>query len=120
MKHLKSTKQCENCPWLKDSDPFSIPNYSIENHATLRNTITDNVPVPKQIEQMANEEPFRAMSCHAHSDTYCLGWVHNQIGTQGNNIRLRMELTMCDNANEIELAGEQHLTFDDTFPPQSL
>lgn len=113
---LRSTTQCSNCPWLKHSDPFSIQNnYSIEKHLKLKETITDDIPVMEQLKKLHTKEPFKIMACHKYHDTHCLGWIYNQIGTQGNNIRLRMQMSLCSNANKIKLAGEQHLTFEETL-----
>lgn len=33
---LKRTKQCQNCPWKVDVDPYEIPNgYDVEKHMVV-------------------------------------------------------------------------------------
>ena len=115
---LKSTKQCQHCPWKKTSDPYDIPNgYSVEKHKKLRKTIADNIPVEEQLADMVNNKPLIIMTCHNYNDSHCIGWIHNQNG-RGNNIRLRMQMELCENADQIQLDGEQHETFEDTIPKE--
>lgn len=33
------TRQCAKCPWRKDSDPYTIPGYSLDQHEALAGTI---------------------------------------------------------------------------------
>lgn len=109
---LSHTKQCSNCPFRKDCDPYSIPNYTLENHLKLlENCNFDDISVEEQLAQMGNG--IKIMSCHYHSESYCIGWIHNQLK---NNIPLRMHLLDCENALDIAIEGEQHENFIDTLP----
>lgn len=107
---LKRTKQCAKCPWRKTTDPHQIPNgYCEEKHRALANTIA----VPGSL-----QDSGRAMACHESpigEEAHCVGWLVNQLGP-GNNIPLRLRMMSCENADEIELAGEQHARFEDTLP----
>jgi hypothetical protein len=105
---LKRTQQCRACPWRVATDPArDIPNgYGIEKHRALASTIAtpgswvDNPHV---------------MACHETEDSYCVGWLVNQLG-DGNNIPLRIRMRDCENAGNIRLRGGQHGTFEDTLP----
>lgn len=113
---LEKTEQCKTCPFKKHSNPFDILNgYSIERHESLRQTITDDIPVEQQLEDLHKGEPLIIMACHHYHSAHCIGWLYNQIN-RGNNIRLRMQLMTCKNADQIRLDGEQHETFEDTIP----
>ncbi len=109
---LTRTKQCSNCPWKVDSDPFSIDGYNPEKHANLACSIAKPCATnytPKEIHIMA---------CH-HSEPsdeqYCIGWLHNQLGT-GNNIALRLRMRNCENIGDMQVYGEQHQSFEQTLP----
>ena|SRR5690349_22860722 len=107
---LKRTKQCAKCPWRKDVDPRDIPNgYSEEKHCALEGTIARD-PLESLFSPV-----MRIMACHETHDAHCIGWLVNQIGP-GNNIGLRIKMTSCENARKIQLVGEQHETFEETFP----
>lgn len=110
---LKRTKQCAKCPWRVDIDPFDIPDgYSVELHRALQETIAD----PDSLSLSCG----KAMSCHEHhsdEQVFCVGWLWNQLGV-GNNIALRMQMIHCENADMIEVVGEQHKHFRDTLPTE--
>ena len=55
------------------------------------------------------------MACHETNDAHCIGWLVNQLGV-GNNIGIRLEIMNCENADKIQVIGEQHDTFLDTLP----
>lgn len=112
---LKRTTQCEKCPWRKDVDPTQIPRgYDTEKHRNLKQTIATE-SVLNQVYAHLSEKPLHMMACHEEHDAHCIGWLTNQIGP-GNNIGLRLHMRSCENWYEIELAGEQHETFEDTLP----
>ncbi len=106
---LKRTKQCALCPWRTDVDPHDIPNgYCEIKHKALASTIA----IPGDLSY------DKAMACHGSNSEdrmHCIGWLSNQIGA-GNNIGLRRHLMNCENADQIELVGEQHETLEDTLP----
>jgi len=108
---LNRTKQCQNCPWKVDTDPYEIPHgYDVEKHRALSCTIARNGDL--------RGSNGRAMACH-HSEVgkeeHCIGWLVNQLGV-GNNIGLRLQMMHCENAKDIEVYGEQHERFEDTLP----
>ena len=107
---LKRTKQCEKCPWKVGVDPHTIPNgYSEELHENLRDTIATDTSINNEV---------KVMACHLSKkdhEMHCIGWLVNQIGV-GNNIPMRISLLTCTNADQIEVYGEQHPTFEDTLP----
>lgn len=108
---LKQTKQCQNCPWREDSDPYAISGYSLGMHQDLESTIAE----PGAI-NLGQE--LKAMACHNSTEEkqfHCIGWLVNQLG-DGNNIGLRVQMRNCTNAREIEVFGEQHQRFEDTLP----
>lgn len=108
---LKRTAQCAKCPWRVDVDPYDIPNgYTEEQHRALARTIAK----PAVLSQLEETE-FHVMACHETRDAHCIGWVVNQVGP-GNNIRLRLQMRNCANADAIRLRGEQHRCFEDTLP----
>lgn len=108
---LKRTKQCAKCPWRKDVDPRDIPNgYCETKHAGLKSTIAK----PGDLSFLVSPE-MRVMACHEDHDSHCIGWLVNQTG-DGNNIGLRIKMLACENRSKIQLAGEQHETFEDTLP----
>lgn len=107
---LERTEQCEKCPWRVATDPHKIPNgYSVEKHAALKSTIAESDPVGQLM-----QPTLRAMACHETHNSYCLGWLMNQLGP-GNNIALRIEMMRCENVREVVLRGEQHAHFRDTL-----
>lgn len=106
---LKRTRQCDKCPWKVTTDPHDIHGYSEELHKGLARTIAE----PGSLRGNGV-----AMACHEHKpgeEVYCIGWLVHQIGP-GNNIPLRMKIMACENADAIQLDGEQHETFEDTLP----
>lgn len=108
-KTLSRTKQCQTCPWKKDADPYQIPNYNLELHKGLSKTIA------KDLSYTGNHH---VMSCHYSTEKikeYCIGWLDNQLGA-GNNIMMRLEIRNYDNADQIEVFGDQHESFEDTLP----
>ncbi len=108
---LKQTHQCAKCPWRKDVDPHDIPNgYCETKHKALSKTIAK----PGDIASMFNRE-VHVMACHETHDTYCVGWLVNQLGP-GNNIGLRMQMRNYRNVGKLTVHGEQHETFEDTLP----
>jgi hypothetical protein len=108
---LKRTKQCKKCPWKVSVNPNDIPNgYDIDKHKALKSTIADrDNPLSSITEQVRN------MACHESHDSHCVGWLHNQLG-EGNNIGLRINMRNCENIHKLEILGEQHEYFEDTFP----
>ena len=112
---LKRTKQCAKCPWQTCVNPNDIPNgYDIKKHENLRGTIADrNNP----LSSLGNNE-LRIMACHETKDAHCVGWLNNQLG-EGNNIGLRLSMRHYENADKIEVLGEQHDRFEDTLPKTS-
>ena len=108
---LTRTKQCKLCPWKKDVNPRDIPNgYCETKHKNLKNTIAQDASL--------RPGSMHVMSCHHSSgndNMYCIGWLVNQLGP-GNNIGLRIKMLNCENAQDIELTGEQHERFEDTLP----
>ena len=110
---LNQTKQCETCPWRVDSKVINIPNYCPELHQDLQQTITDDKDTIEQL----YDDTLRIMLCHwskENNPSYCVGWLHNQLGT-GNNIQLRIKFMTCENGDELEVIGEQVKSFKDTF-----
>ena len=108
---LQKTKQCKNCPWRVDSDPYAIPGYSPEMHQDLDSTIAEQGAI-----NFGRE--IRAMACHDSPDNqqyHCIGWLDNQLGI-GNNIGLRLMMSKCENAHEIKVFGDQYERFEDTLP----
>jgi hypothetical protein len=104
-------RQCKKCPWLVTTNPFDIPNgYDPELHAALACTIA------KPGELGAN--PVRVFACHESKggqEMPCVGWLHNQLNA-GNNIRLRIAVTLGAVDPTYTLLGEQHERFEDTLP----
>lgn len=104
--------QCKTCPWRKDSRCSDIPNYDIELHKSLRETIAVNDGNLSKINQQ-----MKIMACHYSDDKnniHCAGWLHNQLGV-GNNIQLRVSMMRNKNISEIVIDGEQVDNFEDTF-----
>jgi len=109
MKKTKLTKekQCAKCPWKKSTNPYDIPNgYSLIEHRKLQCTIANGPSLNK----------VRVMACHESEigeETHCLGWLSNQLGP-GNNIGLRIKMFNYD-LSGVQLNGEQHTNFEDTY-----
>ncbi len=107
---LKQTKQCKTCPWKLSTTVADIPNYSVETHEDLRDTIADETGNAARIEEKA----ITTMTCHKSIKSMCVGWLHNQLGL-GGNIPLRIQMMFYSNVREIEIYGEQKDTFEETF-----
>ncbi len=107
---LKQTKQCKTCPWKLSATVADIPNYSVETHEDLWDTIADETGNASQIQ----EKTIPTMTCHKSIKSMCVGWLHNQLG-KGSNIPLRIQMMYYSNVKEIEIDGEQKDTFDETF-----
>jgi Family of unknown function (DUF6283) len=109
---LKQPKQCRNCPWRKESDITTIPNYSEEQHEALASTIADSEGEDNPL------APIEMMACHNSTgtgeDIPCVGWMCNQLDR--NNIGLRLMMLGCDNAGQLETLGQQFATLSDTLP----
>ncbi|WP_416350964.1 DUF6283 family protein [Rivularia sp. UHCC 0363] len=88
---LPRTQQCAKCPWKLTTDPRKIPDgYSKDLHKKLKSTIAEPGSVCRLVQ---------AMACHESSvgaEEYCIGWLHNQLGT-GNNIAMRLHMMSCSN-----------------------
>ncbi|NES93296.1 hypothetical protein [Okeania sp. SIO2B9] len=97
---LSQTKQCSNCPWLQNSNPYQINGYCREDHIKLESTILSDVSPENQVLAMLEGDDFQAMLCH-HSkkdeNNYCIGWLHNQL--ENNNIRLRGRMAELNSDN---------------------
>ena len=109
---LKQTKQCKTCPWKLSTTVADIPNYSVENHESLRATIADETGNLDKIQ--CKKLKLGVMTCHKSIKSPCVGWLDNQLST-GNNIPLRIQMMYYSNAKEIEVDGEQKNSFDETF-----
>lgn len=106
--------QCKSCPWRVGCVPDKdIPNYRVELHEGLRDTIKEgleSIPIGCQ----------RVMACHysrPDDEFACAGWLHNQLGV-GNNIGVRLGV-MSGRLPVPEVDGEQHERFEDTLPSQA-
>lgn len=89
----------------------NIPNYNLEYHQSLANTIAGDDGNLSKV-----NEPLKAMACHYSTDKknlYCAGWLHNQLGV-GNNIQLRLSMRSND-ISDVVVDGEQVDNFDQTF-----
>ncbi|MGB8688917.1 MAG: hypothetical protein WCD53_16485 [Microcoleus sp.] len=109
---LNQTKQCKSCPWKLSATVADIPNYNVDRHEKLIDTIADETGNLSKIGQ-----PIKIMACHYSYDDNeyeCIGWFYNQLGS-GNHIPLRILMLSCSNLNEIQVDGEQKDTFDETF-----
>jgi hypothetical protein len=114
---LKRLRQCEHCPWRKATNPHDIPNgYTEERHRNLKETIAAD-PMASLAAYLEGRE-MKIMACHEMQDTHCVGWLNHQLGP-GNNVQLRLHMRGCTNAKAIRLRGPQHLTFEDTLPPDA-
>ena len=114
---LKRTVQCAKCPWKKSTNPHDIPNgYRLEKHKNLVGTIAGEFDPfePGILDKLAGGD-LRVMGCHEEHDAECIGWLQNQRGP-GNNIKLRIALINCLNADKIQTVGPQHEKFEDTVP----
>lgn len=107
--NLNQTKQCANCPWKVGASLPNIPGYDRTLHRQLALTIVDDgIYDPSR--------PVRFMGCHNSTegnDLECIGWLNNQ--RKANNLGLRLMMMRCRNVKEIEVIGEQHLTFEETL-----
>lgn len=110
---LSHPTQCKTCPWLKGSKLLDIPNYSEHQHRTLQCTIADGTA---NVMDLYRDDMY-IMSCHYSTESEpreCIGWLINQL-CAGNNIQLRFYMTGCENTRDIQLAGEQKSSFEETF-----
>jgi hypothetical protein len=62
-------------------------------------------------------DAIRAMACHETEDAHCIGWLVQQCGP-GNNLALRLQIMRCENADQVQVFGLQHESFEDTLPTQ--
>lgn len=112
---LARVKQCAKCPWKVSTDPTEIPHgYSEELHRALADTIAE----PGDLTLALDGGEMKVFGCHEHTvekPAHCVGWLHHQLG-EGNNIALRLQMLHCENAEGIEVFGDQHATFEDTLP----
>ena len=106
-------KQCKKCPWRVTTDPREIPNgYCETKHAGLTTTIAK----PGDISTVG--VPLRIMACHESNpgrELPCVGWLAQQMGT-GNNIALRLAVSMGRIDADVRTVGEQHERIEDTIP----
>jgi hypothetical protein len=105
-------QQCKTCPWKKGARCANIPNYNLELHESLAETIADNDGNISKLGQ-----PPRIMGCHYSSETnqiMCVGWLENQLG-RGNNFPLRIWFHRNYPEDEIETHGKQKDSFEETF-----
>lgn len=112
---MAARKQCKKCPWLKATDPTTIPDgYDVEKHKALRCTIGK----PGDVTTLFH--PLRIMACHESRtgrEIPCIGWLDNQL--QNSNLGVRNAVRTGRLPADYELVGEQHATFDDTIPPEA-
>ncbi len=110
-------QQCEKCPWKTGTDPHEIPDgYSVDLHRGLAGTIAE----PGDLRGLAGG-PQRLMACHESREPEqlpCVGWLIHQLGP-GNNLGLRLAVSMGDIDGRIETVGPQHQRFEDTLPEAS-
>lgn len=103
--------QCRKCPWRKDVDPNDIPGgYSRKKHAALACTIARPGDLPSG--------PLRLMACHETPRGHelpCVGWMVHQLGP-GQNLGLRMAVSMGKYDGNVETVGDQHACLEDTLP----
>ena len=108
-----SRKQCAKCPWKVSTDPNEIPNgYCKKRHGALKDTIAE----PASLRGVGGA--LRMMACHETKkgkELPCVGWLAHQLGP-GNNIGLRLAVSMGRIDADFELDGEQHERFEDTLP----
>lgn len=103
-------KQCKKCPWKVGTDPFTIPNdYSPAKHKALADTIAE----PGSLRDLGGG--LRIFTCHETTDLPCVGWLLHQLGP-GNNIGLRLAVSMGRFDAVVEADGPQHRCFEDTLP----
>lgn len=110
---LERPKQCATCPWKKGATVANIPDYDLDHHLSLQNTIAD----PEASFKPSDCNRLRVMACHystSDRDLHCIGWLHNQL-TVGNNVALRIHAASCQNIGSMTLDGEQKDAFEDTF-----
>jgi len=77
-------------------------------HKNLEKTIAKNA-------ELVYPTKISVMGCHEEDEEYCIGWLHNQLGS-GNNIPLRISMMGYSNVGDIKVYGDQHNTFEDTLP----
>lgn len=106
---LKQPKQCQTCPWRKDTNVKDIPGYEPDQHKSLADTIAD--PQTPSFNQ-----ELQVMKCHYSTNKEnlrCIGWINHQL--INNNVTLRLKMSHCENFNELETVGPQVEKFEDTF-----
>lgn len=106
-------RQCAHCPWKKSTVPERdiAGGYSEEMHRQLVSTIS----------RPGEFRPTPMMACHESKpgedgeEVPCVGWLHNQLGP-GNNIALRLEVSIGNVDGNVRTVGPQHKRFEDTLP----
>lgn len=110
---MNGRRQCPKCPWRKGSDPRQIPDgYDEALHRDLDRTIAE----PGSIERLS--DPIRMMACHetpTDASRRCVGWLVHQLGP-GNNLALRLRVTLGMIDANVQTVGPQHERFEDTLP----
>lgn len=68
-------EQCKTCPWKKGTKCKNIPNYNLEYHQSLANTIAGDDGNLSKV-----NEPLKAMACHYSTDKkkFVLCWLATQ------------------------------------------
>jgi len=105
-------QQCKTCPWIKSNGVSDIPNYDLELHKSLIETIAERDGNISKI-----GKPVAIMVCHYSSGENqipCVGWLNNQLG-DGNNVQLRIYFGVNFPGDSIETIGEQKENFQQTF-----
>lgn len=110
-------RQCEKCPWKVTTNPHEIPmGYSEEKHRRLVNTVAE----PGSIEKILSRADLRIMACHESpigEEVPCVGWLVNQLN-EGNNIQLRLAVSLGKFNADVQTVGEQHPNLEATFPKE--
>lgn len=108
---MKPRPQCKACPWKKGTNPRDIPGaYCEEKHRALSATIAE----PGALQAGA----LRVMACHetpSGRELPCVGWLVHQLGP-GNNIALRLAVSVGRIDANVRTVGPQHERFEDTLP----
>lgn len=109
----KPRRQCAKCPWKTSTDPHDIPgNYCESLHRGLESTIAE----PGSLASLGG--PLRVMACHESPpgrELPCVGWLVHQLN-EGNNIALRLAVSLGRIDANVRTVGPQHERFEDTLP----